>query len=214
MWVFGYGSLIWKVDFPIEDSRPGYIKGYARRFWQGSHDHRGTETHPGRVVTLIPTEQLAHFETSTPSEEELTWGVAYKVAESQVDIVRKHLDYREKNGYTVHHVHVYHPDHAQPVVEDALVYIGTVDNEAFLGPADSVEIANQIYRSVGPSGPNVDYLLNLCVALRAMGEHALDTHLFELEAMVLRLREQGLSSGTIPLPLTASTSVDVDNQAS
>ncbi|KAJ1654156.1 hypothetical protein IWQ61_005865 [Dispira simplex] len=212
MWVFGYGSLIWKVDFPIEDSRPGYIKGYARRFWQGSHDHRGTETNPGRVVTLIPTEHLSRFETLTHPKEELTWGVAYKVAEFQVDIVRKHLDYREKNGYTVHHVHVYHPEQAHPVVEDALVYIGTVDNEAFLGPADSEEIAYQIYRSVGPSGPNVEYLLNLCMALRAMGDHASDTHLFELEILVLRLREQALSSGTVPLTLTASTSVDVDDQ--
>ncbi len=46
VWLFGYGSLIYKVDFPFLEQRPAQIEGWARRFWQGSHDHRGLRRRP------------------------------------------------------------------------------------------------------------------------------------------------------------------------
>ena len=82
-WVFGYGSLIWRVDFPYLERRRATLHGWARRFWQGSHDHRGTPEAPGRVLTLIPAPNAACV------------GMAYSVD----DAVFAHLDHREKNGY-------------------------------------------------------------------------------------------------------------------
>lgn len=41
LWIFGYGSLVWKPDFAYKRRKVGYIKGYKRRFWHGDDFHRG-----------------------------------------------------------------------------------------------------------------------------------------------------------------------------
>lgn len=160
VWLFGYGSLIYKVDFPFLEKRPATITGWERRFWQGSHDHRGTPESPGRVVTLI----------ESPGAR--CKGMAYRVSPH----VFEHLDVREKNGYLRFTTPMTFDDGSH---EDGLVYIATEDNAAFLGPASSEDIARQIASSTGPSGPNRDYLLHLAEALRALGDH--DSHVFEIE---------------------------------
>lgn len=163
-WVFGYGSLIWKQDFPFLESRPGSIEGWARRFWQGSHDHRGTPDDPGRVVTLI----------AAPGEH--CDGVAFLVEPQVLD----HLDFREKNGYERVGVDIRFDDG----VVTGVVYRAAEDNHAFLGAATIDEIALHIQRSHGPSGANRDYVLELAQALRDLG--STDTHVFDVEACLRR----------------------------
>lgn len=41
IWIFGYGSLVWKPGFAYKRSKVGHIKGYKRRFWHGDDFHRG-----------------------------------------------------------------------------------------------------------------------------------------------------------------------------
>lgn len=171
-WVFGYGSLIWKVDFPFHERRRAAIHGWARRFWQGSHDHRGTPDAPGRVVTLVPT--TGHVTACI--------GVAYRVDEA----VFAHLDVREKNGYERVDVDIHLPTTSASDGEQALVpgvtYLGREGNAAFLGPASLEDMAAQILRSKGPSGSNVDYLLTLHRAL--LGLCTVDRHVSELARRV------------------------------
>lgn len=190
VWLFGYGSLIYKADFPYLQRRPASIANWTRRFWQGSHDHRGTPESPGRVVTII--EQAGA----------ICHGMAYLVTPE----VFAHLDHREKDGYLRLAITIMF-DHTDAIgisesavaaggADDSqnnsdgdsltdrssvlgLVYIATPDNTAFLGEASEQEIARHIARSAGPSGPNSDYLNHLANALRELGRH--DQHVFDIE---------------------------------
>ncbi len=42
IYLFGYGSLLWKVEFNYTRKYFGHVKGYVRNFWLLSDDHRGT----------------------------------------------------------------------------------------------------------------------------------------------------------------------------
>ncbi len=161
-WVFGYGSLIYKVDFPYLDRAEAHISGWVRRFWQGSHDHRGTPDAPGRVVTLMP------------QRDAICRGVAYRVEHS----VFEHLDHREKNGYrrVQQRIALYE----RGIAVSGVVYVADEHNPAFLGPAPVEELASHIHDSHGPSGSNRDYALELAAALEALGED--DDHVAELAA--------------------------------
>ncbi|CAO3683199.1 unnamed protein product [Umbelopsis ramanniana] len=191
IWVFGYGSLIWKPPISYEDKVVGYVKNYVRRFWQHSTDHRGTPEAPGRVVTLVPhAEWKTMDDYHDHKDDDVCWGVAFKIPGTDVETTRAYLDHREKNGYTVHTVDVYRPNEEQPAVRNALVYIGTTDNEAFVGGAPVDDIAQQIYESYGPSGWNAEYLLNLAHALREIAPESRDDHVFELEHKVKAIIEK------------------------
>jgi len=169
-WVFGYGSLIWRPGFEFLEASPATLPGYARRFWQGSHDHRGIPEQPGRVVTLIP------------QPDDQCAGMAYLIDTAVVTRTFEALDHREKNGYErVNADLVLRDGRAVP----GLVYIAPVNNFAYLGEADLAEIAAHIIRSSGPSGRNIDYLTDLAAALRRLNAH--DEHVFALESMALAL---------------------------
>lgn len=166
VWLFGYGSLIYKADFPHLERRPASIRGWARRFWQGSHDHRGTPHAPGRVVTLV-------------AEPDATCvGVAYLVSPETFAV----LDVREKNGYLRLVTELTLDDGRN---SNGVVYIADPTNAAFLGAASEREIALHIAGSHGPSGANRDYAIHLAAALRELG--ADDPHVFAIERELLRL---------------------------
>lgn len=169
VWLFGYGSLIYKVDFPYIERRPATIRGWSRRLWQGSHDHRGTFEHPGRVATLVP------------EHDAVCMGMAYRVTPATFE----HLDHREKNGYLRFAMTLHFADDES----EGILYIAGEGNAAWLGPADEAAIARHVAGASGPSGSNRDYVLKLAQALRELG--ADDPHVFGVEARLHALQSGG-----------------------
>ncbi|AND71254.1 hypothetical protein ATSB10_38000 [Dyella thiooxydans] len=166
VWLFGYGSILYKTGFDCLERRPASLHGWARRFWQGSHDHRGTPEAPGRVVTLVREAGARCL------------GVAFRIRPATLAA----LDVREKNGYLRETVELEMDGGSRA---RAVSYIAPPGNGAWLGPAPEPVIARQIANAKGPSGPNRDYLLGLAASLRTLG--ADDTHVFALESAMLAL---------------------------
>ncbi len=167
VWIFGYGSLIWRPDFPYEGRAIARMDGWVRRFSQGSPDHRGTPDFPGRVVNLLRDHTQACV------------GLAFRVSEEHRAPVLAQLDIRESGGYDRQCHQVTMLDGARA---DAIVYIAPPDNPFHLGLHSLPKMAEQIRLAKGPSGPNREYLFRLQAALAGLGIQ--DSHINELAAAV------------------------------
>lgn len=173
LWLFGYGSLIWRPGFPFAETSPATIEGWSRRFWQGSHDHRGTAAKPGRVVTLVP------------QSDARCGGMAYYINAAVVAETVGLLDHREKNGYQRIDLPIVLANGRRVC---GVSYVALADNVAWLGDAPLGEIATLIATSAGPSGTNREYLLQLDAALKSLNVH--DEHIDELAERVRRIAVQ------------------------
>jgi len=80
LWVFGYGSLVWRAGFDAAAATGGVcVRSQRRVFHQGSTDHRGTPEAPGRVVTLVEDAAVraaAHAAQRSAAQQQLSaaWG--------------------------------------------------------------------------------------------------------------------------------------------
>jgi cation transport regulator ChaC len=163
VWIFGYGSLVWRPAFPYLERRAARISGWSRRFWQSSMDHRGTPEAPGRVVTLVETPGAS------------LWGMCHAVAAAVWPEVAVALDLREAGGYLRVDViaELAAAEVAGPIVAEirATMYLGPPDGPQFIGPEPRDATAAVIRTARGPSGDNVAYVRELQRALAAMNAH-------------------------------------------
>jgi len=188
LWVFGYGSLVWKPGFDVGKTRIGFVKGFARRMWQGNETHRGVPGKPGRVATLVE------------DASDMTHGIALEL---QGEEALDYLNNREMTlgGYS-QQITLFHPldtDGSTAPPFPVLVFVASPNSGPYwLGPASSDDIAEQVVSSSGPSGHNVEYVLKLAEWLHSALPTVWDEHLFSIEVQVrLKIKQRGLCLQTL-----------------
>jgi cation transport protein ChaC len=173
-WVFGYGSLMWRPDFPNVDRQIATLHGRRRGFCIYSVHHRGTPARPGLVLGLAPGGAVR--------------GAAYRVADAEWEAVYAYLREREQPNETY--------IEAQAAVRladgrrvQALVFLSDRGHPQWAGLLDLDAQARLIAGATGLSGRNVDYLRDLVQHLHQEGMH--DRGMERLLAKVEKLEREG-----------------------
>jgi cation transport protein ChaC len=180
LWVFGYGSLMWRPGFDFAETRPARLFGWHRALCVYSWHHRGTERRPGLVLGL--------------DRGGSCHGVAYRVSESKADEVVAYLRAREQ--VTRVYIEAYRPVHlldAGSQVPAALVYLIDRTHQQYAGALSKETQLAFAADSAGVSGHNRDYVLSTADQLAELGIRD-DTIAWLAEQLRLRREARGLGA--------------------
>src|ERR1700752_4209537 len=176
LWVFGYGSLMWRPGFEYIEKVPARLIGEHRALCVYSFDHRGTPEKPGLVLGL--------------DRGGACRGIAFRVAAGLRDRTVDYLRGREQTTNVYREVmrSVWLDNEPRERVA-ALTYVadrGHVQYDGRLPLAEQLRIVQQGH---GRSGNNRDYVLSTVKAIEAEGFR--DDPLHQL-AMMLHHTKIGL----------------------
>jgi glutathione-specific gamma-glutamylcyclotransferase len=164
LWVFGYGSLMWRPGFAYLEKGPARLMGLHRALCVFSFVHRGTPERPGLVLGL--------------DHGGMCRGIAYRVAASARADTIAYLRGREQVTA------VYVETMRQIELEDesrrrvrALCYIVDRSHVQYAGRLTLAESLHHVRQGHGRSGPNRDYVLETVRALEGLGYRETDLHL-------------------------------------
>lgn len=164
LWVFGYGSLMWRPGFDYIEKIPARVIGLHRSLCVYSFVHRGTPERPGLVLGLDrggACRGIAFRVTAARRSETL----AYLRAREQVTKV-----YRE----TVRGVLL--AGNPERRIE-AVCYVVDRRHPQYAGQLTINEQLHHIRHGHGQSGANPEYVLATVAALEAMGCRDDELHL-------------------------------------
>jgi len=144
LWVFGYGSLMWRPGFIFGECRPGRIHGFHRALCVRSWVHRGTAECPGLVFGLDRGGSCV--------------GRTFRVAAAEAEPVVRYLAAREMVTpvYRPLRVRVHTPGGRCR----ALVFVVDRCHPQYVRQPNAQQAAQIVCRARGHSGPNIEYLLS------------------------------------------------------
>jgi cation transport protein ChaC len=126
LWVFGYGSLIWRPDLSFDERLPARVHGYHRRLCLWSRINRGTPQCPGLVAGLDRGGSCAGVVYRVPADAVRGQFMQLWQREMMTNSYHpRHLDCRLEDGSMVSAV-------AFVVRRDAPNYAGRLDEEQIL----------------------------------------------------------------------------------
>jgi cation transport protein ChaC len=154
LWVFGYGSLMWRPGFAWTDRQRATIHGFHRAFCVYSHVYRGTRDDPGLVLGLDNGGSCR--------------GIAYETTPKNARATVEYLIRREMV------TRVYMPRWVTATLADgrrvrAHTYTASHDHTQYAGKLSLEAAAHYIRKGVGRSGPNPEYLFNAVAHLDELG---------------------------------------------
>lgn len=168
LWVFAYGSLIWKPDFDAEEHRRASAYGWHRSFCLKMHRWRGS---PEQLGLMMALERGGRCD-----------GVIYRVrAQDRFDQIRRmvtrEIRFHENLGMVR-----WIPVHTPMGRQRALVFWAGPTGPRILSRLPLTEVAHVLARACGPVGSCAEYLFNTVQHLQEFGIR--DRNLWRLQELV------------------------------
>jgi cation transport protein ChaC len=169
LWVFGYGSLMWRPGFEFLEALPARLIGEHRALCVYSFDHRGTPEKPGLVLGL--------------DRGGACRGIAFRVAAKRRDEVIGYLRGREQTTHVYREVmrSVWLENEPRDRVS-ALAYVVDRGHVQYAGRLSLPDQLRYVRQGHGRSGNNRDYVLETVRSIEAQGFR--DPQLHQLALML------------------------------
>ena len=154
LWVFGYGSLIWRPGFPYLERRVARLIGAHRALCVYSWVHRGTPDRPGLVLGL--------------DRGGTCRGLAFRVAAEERENVVAYLREREQVT-SVYLERMREIRFADGSAARALTYLVDRSHAQYAGKLDEEMQLRMVADAEGRSGANRDYVIATAAHLAELG---------------------------------------------